>query len=173
MPMFKNFSGRFLILATAIIALDFISKIVVIKTFQPYEHIEWLGGLIGIGRISTVKMSFGFRFGYASIDIVQIILDLILVIGFFKIQRIEISKLYKYAATLIVFGLLGNYLDRAILANGNIGYLNLSYLNLNNSFTNLSSLMHTIGWTLLLIALISKFSDFKLIFRKQKVPFTQ
>jgi hypothetical protein len=165
----KNPANRFILLAAMIAVIDLLLKVIVTKTLEPTEHHEWLGGLIGIGRIQNVRMAFGFREGYLIIDIVKIVFQIIFVLIFLKIQRIQVNKLFNYSSTLIVFGWLDHYTDKLLLANGTGGYVFLSYINVNNSFTDIASIMIFLGWTLLIIAILSKFSDFKLVFKKRTV----
>lgn len=165
-----NYTIGFIVLTMTIILIDLILKSVIIKNFEIGEKFQLIGGLITISRVQNLRLAFGFEISPKVIEIIKIIIQVIFVLIFVKIQKVKINKLYKYSMTLIVFGWIGNYIDRIIFSNSNSNYMYLDYLNISGVFrffTNLSSLITSIGWLLILIAIIIKTKDLRIIFKKQ------
>jgi lipoprotein signal peptidase len=153
-----------------ITALDLLFKYLITNNLEIGEGIQILGGLITLCRIQNYGMAFGIPIGHLLIVIIKISIQAIFVILFIRIQQVKINKLIKYSSTLIVFGWIGNHLDRIFFASGDSRYFQLDYINVGWLFqlcTNISSLITILGWILFLIAIVIKFSDLKILFQKQ------
>ncbi len=169
MKKLRNLHYGYIVLACVLCVTDLVVKIFIIKNFETGEIIPKLNGWIAIGRIETLRMPFGFNGGPGFFGYLVIAVQVVFVIFFIRIQSREVDKFFKLATVFIVFGWIGNYLDRLFFAKGNWAYVNLDYFNLalaGNSVINLSSLMILIGWFLLIVVALLKFSEFKSLFRK-------
>jgi len=166
MKKIHNFSISSIVLALLIIILDLVIKYLITKNFMIGEMRSIIDGMVSIGRVENFRMALGL-IGYF-IKIIVLSIQLACVILFFIIQKREINILYKYSITLIVFGWIGNYLDGIFFSNGDSGYVCLDYLYFNgiDFLINVSSVMNLIGWLLLIFAIISKFKEFKNLFKK-------
>ena len=124
-----------------------------------------MGGLVTIGNVKTMKFAFSSTPIYMIFPIAQVLFVLL----FFRLQKLEVHRLFKYSSTMIVFGWLGNFLDKLILSQDGANYLHLDYFNIGGSgnFMNISSVLVLIGWILFLAAIIIGFKDLKKIFKRK------
>ncbi len=169
MKKLHNFSKGFITIVIAIVITDLVFKTIIVNTYDVREIYQIFGGLITIGHVPTLRMSFGSGVNPMLLDTGMVLLFVILLFLFIKIQKIEIDKLYKYAITLIVFGWIGNYIDRIFLSKAVSNYQHLDYFNISGvfrSFTNLSSIIAVLGWLLSVVAIVVKFRELGKIFKK-------
>lgn len=162
----KGFVG----ICLGLIILDLFIKIFINKNYEQGQFNQILGGLFTIGNVKTVSMALGFDISHKIMIAIKVIFQLAIVLLFFRVQRLNIKKLYKVSVSLIVFGWLGNYLDKFILMSGDSNYQHLDYFRIIGfrPFLNISTVMTSIGWILLLIAIVIGFKDIKMIFGKAK-----
>ena len=88
---------------------------------------------------------------------------------FFRSQTKDVNTFLKYASTLIVFGLLGNFLDKILIGGWNSNYLhtdNLLFRFISRSIVNLSSILSSLGSLLLIIAIALNLKDFISLFKR-------
>jgi lipoprotein signal peptidase len=171
MKKLQNLSLGFIGLALVLIIADLIIKYFIIRKFEPGEIISLLNGGILAGRIENLRIPFGFNGGLGIFGYIVVAIQLTFVMFSIRIQKREIDKFFKFSSALIVFGWIGNYLDRLFFAYGNWAYVHLDYFNFafaGNSFINLSSLMLLFGWIILAAISVIKFQEFKSLFRKEK-----
>lgn len=114
-------------------------------------------------------MAMGFDISQKLTIAIKILFQILIFILFLRVQGLEIKKLYKISVSLIIFGWMGNYLDKFILMSGDSNYQHLDYFRIIGfrPFMNISTLMTSAGWILLLIAIVIGFKNLKLIFGKR------
>lgn len=171
MKNLRNLHYGYILLAFILCVTDLVVKIFIIKNFEPGEIIPKLNGWIAIGRIETLRMPFGFNGGPGFFGYFVIAVQLVFVIFFIRIQSRSVDKFFKLASVFIVFGWIGNYLDRLFFANGNWAYVHLDYFNFalaGNSVVNISSIMILIGWIVFIVNSVIKFREFRSLFRKDR-----
>lgn len=159
----------FIMFAFALFVADLVIKYFITMKFQPGETISFANSWITIGRIENLRLPLGFVGGLDVVGYITIAVQLLFLMLFIRIQIRDVDPYFKYSSVLIVFGWIGNYLDRLFFAKGNWAYMHMDYFNLalaGKSVINLSSLMILIGWFLLLVVALLKFSEFKSLFRK-------
>lgn len=166
--MKKNITKKLILICFGITLLDFAIRIFISSKMTLGTFNEILGGLITVSPIKTSTIAFGNGPAIKLEQISIMVFQLLFVLLFVRIQKLEINKLFKYATTLIVFGWLGNYLDQIFLARGIPNYQHLDYFKILNigSFTNISTILVLVGWVLLIFAVVIGFKDLKIIFRK-------
>jgi len=87
---------------------------------------------------------------------------------FYKNSKKDTLNISKIATTLIIFGWIGNLLDRLLISDNNGSYVQIDYFFDNvitKTATNISSMPSLTGWILLLIFAVIKFKKFKAIFK--------
>ena len=170
MKNLKNATKGFILVCLGLIILDLLFKILINKNYEQGQYNQILGGLITIGNVKTISMALGFEISYKIILVIRIVIQLLFVLLFFRVQGLNVKILYKYSITLLIFGWLGNYMDRFILMSGDLNYQHLDYLRLIGfrPFMNISTVMVSLGWILLLIAIVTGFKEIKMIFSRSK-----
>jgi len=167
--MFSKVTVKFLILAIAWVLADLIIKYFIRSNFEPTEMTPFMNGFFSIGRIHTVRIAFGDDYnliGYAGI-----LFRLIVLIFFIRIWKAPVSSLFKIACVFIVAGWIGNYIDRFAFSEGNTGYVQMDYFYINGVFDfffSLTGIIILIGWILLLIAMIIRVNDLKILFSRKQ-----
>lgn len=167
--MLKYVTVRFILIALAVVIVDFAIKCIIAETFSVGEIVGTANGLLSVGRIPNMRMSLGLQSTITLLDILSVTFKLAMVVLFIRIQMVNVGKFLKVSSSLIVIGWFGIILDRLILANGMSNYIHMDYFCINgvmNYFLNLSSLMTTIGYILFVVALIVHRKDIKRVFRK-------
>jgi lipoprotein signal peptidase len=171
MKKLQNISLGFILLSILLSITDLIIKYLIAETFEPGELNSHLNGWVLIGRIENLRFPLGFNGGVGVFGYAVIAIQVVLVMFFVRIQIREADKYFKYSSALIVFGWVGNYLDRLFFANDNWAYVHLDYFNLaiaGKSFINLSSLMILTGWILFIAVALLKFNQFIGLLRKSR-----
>jgi len=107
MKNLKNTTKGFIGFCLGLIILDFLFKILIIKNYEQGQFNQILGGLITIGNVKTISISMGFDISHKIIIVIKILFQLLFVLLFFRVQGLNIKKLYKYSISLIIFGWLG------------------------------------------------------------------
>ena len=169
MNKLKITTKRFVGICLGLIILDLVLKFIVDKTYEQGQFNQILGGLFTIGNVKTLSMAMGFDISQKLTIAIKILFQILIFILFLRVQGLEIKKLYKISVSLIIFGWMGNYLDMFILMSGDSNYQHLDYFRIIGfrPFMNISTLMTSTGWILLLIAIVIGFKNLKLIFGKR------
>lgn len=162
----KNYTIRFLVFISIIVAVDFAVKLIIVNTLAPHEEVVVLDNIFSIIRIHNVKLALGLRNGYWMIDIVRFTFHALLLIFAIRAQKRDVHKLYKYSTAMIVCGWIGNYMDRFLLAQGDTSYVQMDYLFFYQfGFVfNLCTVIISVGWILLAVSVVTKFKDLKVLF---------
>jgi len=165
----KNYTATFLIIISIIVAVDFIIKLIIVNTLQQHEEVVVINNVFSIIRIHNIKLALRLQGGYWMVDIVRFTFHAALLLLTIIIQKRNVHKLYKYSTVMIVGGWIGNYMDRFLLAQGDSSYIQMDYLYffMSGPVFNLSTTIISIGWVLLIISVIIRFRDLKLIFSRQ------
>ena len=111
----QNSTNLFILICLSLIVLDLILKSVVSSNIPQGEYQPILGGLLTIGSVKTVNNVYGSVLSTQIWPIIKIFLQALFVFMFLRMQRLDIHSLYKYASTMMVFGWLGNYIDKFVL----------------------------------------------------------
>lgn len=164
MKKLNNTPKRFFAICIGLIILDLIFKNLILSNFEQGSYEKIGGGLMNIGKVKTTQRPFGSGLFNTLFPIAQILFVLLT----FRLQKLEIHKLFKYSSAMIVFGWIGNFLDKLILSNWESGYVHLDYFNIGRKgpFMNISSILASIGLILFVVAIIIGFKDLKKIFKK-------
>lgn len=169
--MNKNKIYKWILIPIIIVVLDLVLKFWIRNHFEYGQGLGILNNTFYITNIKTIRMSLGFNNSFAPFTLISIVLELIFLFLFIKVQRIKIQSLFKISTLFIFFGLLGNYADKLLLSNGEKGYVRMDYLAvppLSSAFFNLCTVLCYVGWLLLIIAVIKNFGDAKKIFFQKK-----
>ena len=153
-----------MLFAAALVMLDLVMKSFIINAMQISERITVFGDLLTIGRIQNVRMALGDGI-HTAIDIIKVLLLLFFLFLAFRSLKTSVHKWYKYATVLIASGWIGYYADILLLANAENAYASLSYLNISliPFCVDISCIMSAAGWILLLMALVTRSGDLKLL----------
>lgn len=163
---------KWILFAFAIIIIDLAIKYWINENYEAGQWSGILNNFLIIGNIKTLKLSYGWGNSININYIVSKIFEGLMFLFFIRAWLIKsINQLYKVSALFIILGLLGNYIDMFLFSGSNKQYIQMDYLNiraLSSSFFNLSSLLTYAGFVLLIIALIKKPGDLKLVFSGKK-----
>ncbi len=98
---------------SAIIALDIVTKIQIVKNFSLGERFDMMGGFIRIALVYNEGFVFGLGQGYKNVALVisLVVLAAMVVYYFMESNR---SFIFNSAMSLIVSGAVGNIIDRLI-----------------------------------------------------------
>ncbi len=171
MKKLQNLFYGYILFACALSLADLLTKYMIIQKFEQGEMLSLLNGWVAIGRIENLRLPLGFNGGLGFFGYLVIAIQLVFVFYFMRIQLRKVDNFFKFSSALIVFGWMGNYLDRLFFANGNWAYVHLDYFNLTlagNAVINISSLMILIGWIVLVVISLIRFNEFKSIFRENR-----
>jgi lipoprotein signal peptidase len=156
-------------LIALLVIIDLLIKSWVANNFGLGQKQELLGSSFMLVRVDNLGMATRLN---SNLNIQEIggwgfkILSSVL---FIKIFRKETLSVFKVSSTLILFGWIGNLLDRIFLSKGNQAYRFMDYFYenvLTNSVTNISSILSMTGWIILFIFIIVRFREFKKIFNR-------
>lgn len=161
---------KWILISIIIVIIDLVLKYWISAHFEYGQGLEVLNNFISIRNIKTVRMTYGLvtNNSFHPLITLTILLELLFLFLFIRLQRINIGRLYKISTLFIFFGIIGNYIDKFLFSKGENGYVQMDYLSINyfSSFFNLSSLLYYIGWVSLIIAIIKNFKDLKKIFSR-------
>ncbi|MBN1181543.1 MAG: signal peptidase II [Bacteroidales bacterium] len=169
MNRFKYVTKKFFLLVLILIIVDLLIKYIIISKLHQYQRIALLHGFIELCRIQTNSAAFGFA-SLNILGIIRLVLQVTFMILFIRIQFVSVNKWYKYSSALVVFGWIGNYLDKIIFSNGEKTYAHLDYFyvrGFSHSILNLSTVMTLTGWIAFIMVIIIRFKDLKIIFHKK------
>lgn len=165
--MLKNVPLKILLLPVLLMVADLIIKAWLVNTLPNGENITMAGGAIAIQRITTYRMALRVNAWPHIIDFVHLAFQIAFVVFFMKALRANVHNSFKLASALIVAGWIGLYLDRFLFSAPGSGALYQDYVIIANSFvTSLTSLMIMVGWILLLLSVVIRFKDLKIIFKR-------
>lgn len=155
----------------ALVIIDLIIKYWISNNLLLGQRQELIGDVFMIIPINNLGMAFGFGSGLSIIDIGSWTIKIIFSVLFIKILNVKTLNIFKLSSALILFGWIGNLLDRLFLSRGIKGYRFMDYFYDNlitQNITNISSILSLTGWIIFLIFIIIRFKDFKKIFQKTK-----
>ncbi len=152
-----------LLIAGLIILADVVIKIY-IKNNAAIGQIIWqIKGLILITRVETVAIAPGFSGGINPLSILVIVFQLAFCMVAIRLFKRGKNSTFMFAATLIVAGWIGAYIDRFFLSTGSY-YRQLDYLNfplISSAFINLSYLLALTGFITFIFLAITRFKELK------------
>ena len=152
----------YLILMTALVALDQATKHLIARTVDLYESVMVIPGFFNITRIHNTGAIFGTfsqtnnRLVFALLTAASFAALALVVIFFFKTPSAD--KLMKVALTLIAAGALGNQFDRLIRGHV-IDFLDFYVGRAHWPFFNAADSCITIGACLMLVILFRRKSE--------------
>ena len=160
-----------MVIIDVIILLDLLVKKYISSNFEIGTPIFSIKSFLIIAKVETHNMSHGWKQQIDYYSIITIIFQVLFLIVFRRMWMRKINNLFLIFSFMIIAGWAGNYFDKLFFSTSN-SYKHLDYLSftiISDAFTNLSSLMSLLGWSLLIFAVIFKFNDFKKIFERHKV----
>ncbi len=165
--MNRKFTIRLLITGLIVLA-DVIIKIY-IKNNAAIGQIIWqIKGLVLITKVETLAIAPGFSGGVNLLSMLVIIFQLVFCLVAIRLFKRARNSMFMLAATLLVAGWVGSYIDRFFLSTSST-YRQLDYLNLpfiSAAFINLSYLLSLTGFILFLYFTITRFRELKSFFVK-------
>lgn len=157
-----------LLITGLIVLADVIIKIY-IKNNAAIGQIIWqIKGLILIAKVETLAITPGFSGGVNLLSMLVIIFQLVFCLVAIRLFKRARNSMFMLAATLLVAGWVGSYIDRFFLSTSST-YRQLDYLNLpfiSAAFINLSYLLSLTGFILFLYFTITRFRELKSFFVK-------
>ena len=161
-------SKRPIIVASIIVITDLIIKTIIFRIYEFGQWTELFGGLVTVGRVHNVGMAFGIRFGINPLEIAGYCFQIVFVFFAVRVLWSSVRPLFKYATAFILGSWIDNYADRLLFAQDD-HYLSMSYITVNNgAMISLADILSTIGWVLLIAAILIDFKGFRSIFSRQK-----
>ena len=143
-----------LILSILLAAADYAIKMLVINNLKPVGTVEVIPGFFSLKYVENKGAAFGMLSNARWVFIVfTIVIILVLIYIMFK-KKIS-SKLFNFAAILIIGGGIGNLIDR-IFYGYVVDYLSISFF---PPVCNFADYCITVGAVLMVIYLLF-FSDF-------------
>jgi lipoprotein signal peptidase len=157
---------RILLFVASLAIFDLIIKIWTVRTLGFQNKLKLIGDLVWIIPIRNVGTSGKTLF---ATDGILILLQLLFLFVFYRIQTQGVAKGFKWASSLIVFGWIGNWADHFIFSDeaypAQFTHMDYFYDGvLTNSVTSITQIMILGGWLLLLIMIIVRFRDVRKIF---------
>jgi lipoprotein signal peptidase len=153
-----------------LVVVDLLIKFLVIDSMSKGEMHSFMGTLITIARIETLRMAYGFSSGFNPVFYTGLLLQLSLSILFIRLQMVPVGRSLQASSLIILSGWVGNLLDMILFSEGRPGYVHLDYFSIGNffSFTNISSLLSLGGWVLFVYAVVKDYRNLGLIFKTGK-----
>jgi signal peptidase II len=102
-----------LVIIIAVVALDFVTKDLVVKHFSYGSRVDYLGGFVRIALVYNDGFVFGLGQGYKNVALAVSIAVLFLMVIYYIIEK-QKSALFRVSMGLIAAGALGNIADRII-----------------------------------------------------------
>ena len=168
---------KILMIAAIALALDVIMKEWIFNTLTPTEVIDVAGDYFKLCHIENV----GLMDGHPSIY--RLVWFIIFLFLFIRVLKTQVNVLIQLGVILTFMGIVGNYMDMILFGviQGHhyflpgfstvrhfVLFISTFYINLGFiSFTdNISGLMTTIGFFILLIGIIVKFQELRKLFKR-------
>ena len=123
------------ILTFAVIILDQISKILIVKNIAPYTiGAEFLGDFLRIIHVSNSGVAFSFGASWPLIvrriafSIIPIIVMIMVIVVYFRNN--DFTKLQRWSVAGIIGGGIGNLIDRIFRAEGVVDFIDVKFYGL-------------------------------------------
>lgn len=173
-PIKTQFIIKWIVLAGLIIIIDLFFKYRIKDNYEYAQGFGILNNFIQIKNINLSRMTWGWQMNnsFNPSVIIPLVFQFLFLLLFIRVQTINIHKLFRIGTLFIFMGIVGNYLDRFLLSNGQAGYVQMDYIYIeafSSAFFNLSSLLCYAGAIILIIAILNNFKDIKKIFSRRKL----
>lgn len=147
-------SGWYVGLATGVVAMDQVTKIVVQQTLPLYRPVPVLGDFFRLTYIYNPGAAFGLHVGPMSryIFLVLTVACVVVLLVWFRSTSAD-DTLRLLAITLVCAGAVGNFIDRLRSAQGVIDFFDFGLGSVRWPVFNIADIGVTIGALLLAISL--------------------
>lgn len=150
----KGKVGTFVGTASAILALDMLTKYLVQQTLTPYDQIPILGDFFRLTFIYNPGAAFGLHLGpYSRLIFLALAFVALAVLLVMYRHTTAHDRLRLFAIGAISGGALGNVIDRIRSAEGVVDFLDFGIGNLRWPVFNVADTAVTVGAILLLASL--------------------
>jgi len=154
-----------------LISIDLLVKSWVSNNLSLGERIDIFGDTFTLVRVESRAMQFQkFIGGFSILEISGWIIKILFLVIFIRAWKKDVSTVLRLSLSLILFGIIGNLLDRFIFMNEwGDSYRSLSYFydRLTDRHTSISSTLSSLGLITSIGFLIIRFKEFKGIFQSK------
>jgi signal peptidase II len=160
---------RILIIVLTITVLDLIIKAWALSALGFGNQMKLAGDIFLIVPVKNIRMSLGISNYWSIAVILDLLFKLLFLVFFTRIHNRVIADGFKWSSALILFGWIGNFIDRLLFSEGDSSYIHMDYFYdglVTRSVTSITTAMILAGWIVLLVVTIVRFRDLKKIFAK-------
>ena len=143
----------FIGISILLITIDLYLKSYITSNFNFGQRSQIIDGILTLVHAKTS----GNPFSFSSISsVIKMIIFILLILTLYRFRTKGIHKGFKYSSILIIAGFLGNIFDKILMGKWSSNYLHTDYIWFEPTryVVNLSSLMYSLGWALLIIMIL-------------------
>ncbi|PKL38991.1 MAG: signal peptidase II [Spirochaetae bacterium HGW-Spirochaetae-1] len=102
-----------LLILVSTLALDIVTKILVVRNLNYYDRVDFLGGFLRLTLVYNEGGVFGIMQGYKNVFLIVSIIVLGLMIAYYVYEKNK-TMLFSLSMALIISGAIGNIIDRLV-----------------------------------------------------------